>query len=214
MSQPIPELKQPKVGGEEYIDWRVEALKDPKCDPDEIGLAFQDLWTECLPIACSSIYGLTRASHRVEELSQEVAIKVFQSIAGFTPENAGSLHAWVAKIAHNTTIDMFKREAKYYTTYPSPFDGSSQEADTTVDQSIWGGSNEVSAPEAQAELHELQKIISELPPHFADVIRLRYVEDLSQAQVAQKLGIPLGTARSRIHRGKKHLRRILEDATY
>ena len=67
--------------------------------------------------------------------------------------------------------------------------------------------------EHQIELRETLRAPNKLAEEQQQVLVLSAIEDLSYAEVAQVLGIPLGTAMSRLSRGRKRLRRTLEGAS-
>ena len=104
------------------------------------------------------------------------------------------LGPWLATIARRVAIDIHRREAR--------------RAATSLEGLAPGDPAVVVLPpsaEAIEELHEVRSAIDELPPDEREVIRLQHLEELTQTEVAERLGIPLGTVKSRSHRAHRHL---------
>jgi RNA polymerase sigma-70 factor (ECF subfamily) len=70
------------------------------------------------------------------------------------------------------------------------------------------------SPEEQAmdadRAEQLRELVARLPERLAQAILLRYFEELSEREVADRLGIPVGTVKSRIHNGLKLMRELDE----
>jgi RNA polymerase sigma-70 factor (ECF subfamily) len=65
--------------------------------------------------------------------------------------------------------------------------------------------------EQAEQRRELEALIEKLPAHFRDLVSLYYFEDLSQKEIAEILGLPLGTVKVYIHRGVRLLRKLLAE---
>jgi len=142
-------------------------------------------------------YRLTGNQHDAEDLTQETFIRVFRSLAGFTP---GTFEGWQHRITTNLFLDMARRRARVR-----------MEALPEDAERIPGG--DPSPDQVYASNHldpELQAALDELPPDFRAAVVLCDVEGLSYEEIGATLGIKLGTVRSRIHRGRQALRSALE----
>ena len=69
---------------------------------------------------------------------------------------------------------------------------------------------EPSAPGSDRSQDELQTALRDLPADRREILVLRYLDELSTAEIAEVLGIPEGTVKSRLHHARNHLREVLE----
>jgi RNA polymerase sigma-70 factor (ECF subfamily) len=109
---------------------------------------------------------------------------------------AGSdLRAWLFSIMHNLRIDQLRRP-----NLPShSIDEDDFEVPTRATQSD------------RLEVRDLESALRQLPDEQREVLLLVALEDLSYAEVAGMLGIPVGTVMSRLARGRERLRRLMEE---
>lgn len=142
-------------------------------------------------------YRLTGNRADASDLAQEVLIRVKRGLATYTP---GSFEGWLWRITRNAFLDEIRRQ-KRRPTVPLP-----EEPDRL-------GSAAAPAPEvmlAQTQLgEEVQAALLELPYEFREAVVLCDVVGLSYDEIAAAVGVPVGTVRSRIHRGRKLLRDAL-----
>lgn len=139
-------------------------------------------------------YRLTGNRFDAEDLTQEVFVRVFRSLANFKP---GTLDGWLHRITTNLFLDQARRRTRIR------FDGLSDEAEARLPSAHPG-------PERSFEFNNLdidvQAALEELPPDFRAAVVLCDLEGLAYDEVAEALGVKLGTVRSRIHRGRTMLR--------
>ncbi|WP_233515090.1 RNA polymerase sigma factor SigE [Marinitenerispora sediminis] len=143
-------------------------------------------------------YRLTGNQHDAEDLTQEVFIRVFRSLANYTP---GTFEGWLHRITTNLFLDMARRRARIR------FEGLAD----TADERISG--REPSPAQAYDDRHfdaDIQAALDALPAEFRAPVVLCDIEGLSYEEIAATLGVKLGTVRSRIHRGRAQLRAALE----
>ncbi|MBQ1445303.1 MAG: RNA polymerase sigma factor SigE [Renibacterium sp.] len=142
-------------------------------------------------------YRLTGNKHDAEDLTQEVFVRVFRSLANFTP---GTLDGWLHRITTNLFLDQARRKSRIR------FDALAEDAETRLPGRDPG-------PERSFEFNNLdldvQQALDALPPDFRAAVVLCDLEGLSYDEVAAALGVKLGTVRSRIHRGRTMLRASL-----
>jgi len=153
-----------------------------------------------------SLYGtalrLTRRAQNAEDLVQDTYLKAFRSAHQFEPGT--NLKAWLFTILHNTYRNMRRHDGR------SPVDVDSEAVDRAVDT---GGFNQT--PEqllTRAALDaDVQAALDGLPEAFRQAVWLRDVEELSYAEIARVLDVPIGTVMSRISRGRRALYEALHD---
>ncbi|WP_293376678.1 sigma-70 family RNA polymerase sigma factor [Phenylobacterium sp.] len=130
-----------------------------------------------------------------EELTQDVFLAVWRKADQFDPLRA-SASAWIYTIARNMSVDALRRER--------------QPADVRVDEP---GNGQVTPEEefrAAQGNDRLRAAIDNLPEDQAYVLRLAFFDDLTHAEIAELLGLPLGTVKSRIRLATAHLRSALD----
>ena len=155
------------------------------------------------------IYGyicrLTNDSPDAEDITQEVFIRAYQSMHAFRHDAA--LDTWLYRIATNLVIDRFRRGKRAPQTVPV---GSEEDA---AIRDLPSTSRE-SDPQATVQLTELQgqvqRAIQSLPPKLRAVVVLHDMEGLSYEEVAQTVGCPVGTVKSRLFNARLLLRRKLQ----
>ncbi len=142
-------------------------------------------------------YRLTGNPHDAEDLTQEVFVRVFRSLSTYTP---GTFEGWLHRITTNLFLDQARRKAKIR------FDALADDAE----QRLPGRSQ---TPDAALMDHhfedDVESALAVLPPDFRAAVVLCDIEGLSYDEIAEVLGLKLGTVRSRIHRGRTMLRKSL-----
>ena len=152
-----------------------------------------------------SLYGtalrLTRRPADAEDLVQETYLKAFRSAHQFEPGT--NLKAWLFTILHNTFRNTRRHDVR------SPVDVDSEAVDRAADGTSGGASPEQLLARATID-GDLQKALDSLPEPFRQAVWLRDVEELSYAEIAQALDVPIGTVMSRISRGRRALFEALQ----
>lgn len=132
----------------------------------------------------------------VDEILQLTLIDLWRTAERFDPSR--SLEAWAMTIASRRAIDRIRRETRHAT--------------TTLDNvAEVAGDDGAEAASRHAEAEVVHSALARLPEPQQEVLRLAYMEDLTQTQISEKLGIPLGTVKARTFRGLKALRGILDE---
>jgi RNA polymerase sigma factor (sigma-70 family) len=142
-------------------------------------------------------YRLTGNPHDAEDLTQEVFVRVFRSLASYTP---GTFEGWLHRITTNLFLDQARRKAKIR------FDALADDADQRMPGRV------LSPDLALMDNHfedDVEAALASLPPDFRAAVVLCDIEGLSYDEIADVLGLKLGTVRSRIHRGRSMLRKAL-----
>lgn len=133
-----------------------------------------------------------------EEIVQETLISVWAKAPSFDA-GKGSPSTWVFTIARNLRIDRTRREMSRQ---PPP----DYEDIEPLYEPPAGDDAMISKEEGEL----VQEAIAELPADQLEVIRLAYVEDRSQSEIASHLGVPLGTVKSRMRLAYQRLREKLD----
>ncbi|MGD6805177.1 RNA polymerase sigma factor SigW [Rossellomorea vietnamensis] len=144
--------------------------------------------------------------HEAEDISQEAFIRAYVNIHTFNQKRKFS--TWLYRIATNLCIDRIrKKKPDYYL----DAEVTGTEGLTMYSQVAAEGQlpeEEVEEMELQAEI---QRQILKLPDKYRSVIVLKYIEELSLQEISEILDLPLGTVKTRIHRGREALRKQLRN---
>lgn len=160
-------------------------------------------WGELVAEHADSVYRLAyRLSgnqHDAEDLTQETFMRVFRSLKSYQP---GTFEGWLHRITTNLFLDMVRHRGKIR-----------MEALPEDYERVPG--NDITPEQAYTEANldpALQAALDELSPDFRVAVILCDVVGMSYDEIAETLGVKMGTVRSRIHRGRSQLRASLEAA--
>ncbi|PWW20010.1 RNA polymerase sigma (SigW) subunit [Cytobacillus oceanisediminis] len=149
-------------------------------------------------------YRMLGNRHEAEDIAQEAFLRAYVNISSFNIELKFS--TWLYRIATNLCIDRIrKKKPDYYLDAEvAGTDGLNMYSQIASDTRL---------PEDDVESLELQETIqreiSKLPEKYRSVIVLKYIEELSLNEISETLDLPLGTVKTRIHRGREALRNQL-----
>lgn len=147
--------------------------------------------------------GLRRLRDRgaAEDLVQETFVRLWRAAPRFDPER-GTVGALLMTIAYRAASDLGRRRAGETTVVSLDVDVADGPAEPH------GGTEQ----EEQLLLRdELQTALSALSDEQREILRLHFQEDLTQAEIASRLDLPLGTVKSRVFYGLRHLRATLSE---
>ncbi len=142
--------------------------------------------------------------HEAEDIAQEAFVRAYVNIKTFNQNKKFS--TWLFRIATNLCIDRIrKKKPDYY------LDAEVSGTDGLTMYSQVASSTPL--PEDEVENLELQSTIqqeiSKLPEKYRSVIVLKYIEELPLQEISEILDLPLGTVKTRVHRGREALRKQL-----
>jgi RNA polymerase sigma-70 factor (ECF subfamily) len=141
-------------------------------------------------------YRLTGNPDDAADLVQEVLLRVRKGLASYTP---GSFEGWLWRITRNAFLDSVRKKKRRPTSPLPDNDRSTLLTSPSPDEVL-----------ASVRLSDdIQAALLKLPIDFRECVVLCDVVGLSYEEIAQAVGAPVGTVRSRIHRGRKLLRGLL-----
>ena len=150
---------------------------------------------------------LVSTREEAEDLVQETYARAFRSWRSYTPGT--NLRAWLFRILTNLNIDRGRREQRSPSTQPLEegdyFLYNRLEADS--------GSDDEARIVERLSQDEIVQALAEVPHDFRDVIVLVDIGDFTYQDAAQILDIPIGTVMSRLHRGRRILKKELAEAS-
>jgi RNA polymerase sigma-70 factor (ECF subfamily) len=148
-------------------------------------------------------YRFTGRAEEADDLTQEIFIKVFQTLQTFDAAQ-GSFSTWLHRVARNHLVDHYRRTKKDRMT------GSIEEDLGTFAEKPSPGRGPQGQVEAREQKEQLQRALNKLSPDLREAVVLRDLHDLDYIEIAQVLGVPEGTVKSRINRGRLELARVLK----
>ncbi len=170
-------------------------------------------WAELVRTHHRRVYGLcyrfTGNPADAEDLTQDVFLKIYSNLASFDM-GRGSLQVWITTMTRNLLVDNFRRTRNQRATGSLDDGWESAEELKPVDRLV---AHEPS-PHEMAARKELAKMVQDalacVSVELREAVILRDLQDLDYKEIAQVLGIPEGTVKSRISRGRAELARLLE----
>jgi RNA polymerase sigma-70 factor, ECF subfamily len=168
----------------------------------------QDAFGEIVEIYKDKVYQISYRMlgnrHEAEDIAQEAFIRAYTNIHSFNIDLKFS--TWLFRIATNLCIDRIRKKKPdfYLDAEVAGTDGLTMYSQIASNTDL---------PEKQVESLELeesiQREILKLPDKYRSVIVLKYIEELSLIEISEILDIPIGTVKTRIHRGREALRKQL-----
>jgi RNA polymerase sigma-70 factor, ECF subfamily len=132
-----------------------------------------------------------------EDLAQETLLTVWRKAALYAGEK-GSMTTWVFAIARNLRIDRLRREVPWQ---ELPEGRMAEASDEPLPDEVMG---------EKERQERVQAALADLPPEQKEVVSLAYLEGLSHSEIAERLGVPLGTVKSRMRIAYQKIRQALE----
>lgn len=164
-------------------------------------------WEGLLQAYTRKIYNLcyrfTGRAEEAEDLTQEVFIKIFQTLRSFDAAQ-GAFSTWLHRVARNHLVDHYRRTKKDRMT------GSIEDDLETIAEKPSPGAGPTGHVEARERKEQLQRALDRLSPDLREAVVLRDLHDLDYEEIAQVLGVPQGTVKSRINRGRLELARVIK----
>jgi RNA polymerase sigma-70 factor (ECF subfamily) len=163
---------------------------------------------------------LTSDRQVAEEVVQETFLALWNRAELFNPA-AGSLAAWLHTIARNRTVDRFRAAGRRPNLVSFAAATGADVDDTAALERALGGGTVIGGadlgpgPEGELDATELRTLLrgalAELPEVERTALILAYSEELTQSEIAARLGWPLGTVKTRTRRALLRLREVLAD---
>jgi RNA polymerase sigma-70 factor, ECF subfamily len=165
----------------------------------------EPLWEELHGNLRAFISRRVRNQSDVDDLVQRVLLQIVKGLASL--RDAERLHAWVYRTARNVIVDYYRSST-----------ARREVASGSAEDLISPDAAEIQAPSGDDERAALQELaacmapmIRQLPPAYREAITLADLDGVNQADAAKRVGVSVSGMKSRIQRGRKQLKAVLEE---
>jgi RNA polymerase sigma factor (sigma-70 family) len=175
-----------------------EALVALVARGDEAALG--ELYDRIGRIAYGLALRILRDDRLAEDAVQEGFLAVWRSAAAFRAERAKA-STWILTLVHRRAVDLVRREER-------------RRAEPLSEETAAGGTTEATDEAAwlRFERERVQTALGQLPDVQREALELAYYGGFSQSELAERLGVPLGTIKSRMFAGLARLRELLDES--
>jgi RNA polymerase sigma-70 factor (ECF subfamily) len=145
---------------------------------------------------------LLRDAQLAEDAVQEGFVNVWRQASSFRPERSRAA-SWILMLVHRRAVDLVRREERRRA------DAIDERAELVADAA---NTEETALSHLEREL--AAKMLAQLPDQQREVLELAFWGGYSQSELADRLGVPLGTIKSRMFNGMARVRALMEDETW
>ena len=186
-----------------HLDESAAARESTAEDAELIRLARRDdpvAWEALMRLHQEPIFRLAYLilgdAAEAEDAAQETFIRAYRALDRF--DEIRPLRPWLLSIAANLARNRRRSVGRYWAALQRAFQANPEPYHAPSERT------------AAADARRLREAVTRLRPDGQDIVYLRYFLGLSEAETAAALGIPAGTAKSRLNRALAHLRRVIE----
>ena len=162
---------------------------------DESALA--ELYDRVGGTAYGLAYRVLRDEALAEDAVQEAFLGLWRSAGSFIPERAKA-STWILTLVHRRAVDLVRREQRRRA---EPIEGAPEPAVGSAEEAAW----------LRLDRERVQTALAQLPDQQREAIELAYYGGYTQSELAERLGQPLGTIKSRMFSGLTRLRELLDE---
>ena len=174
-----------------------EALVALVARSDESALA--ELYDRVGGTAYGLAYRVLRDEALAEDAVQEAFLGLWRGAGSFIPERAKA-STWILTLVHRRAVDLVRREQRRRA---EPIEGAPEPAVGSAEEAAW----------LRLDRERVQAALAQLPDQQREAIELAYYGGYTQSELAERLGQPLGTIKSRLFSGLTRLRELLDEGT-
>ena len=157
--------------------------------------AFAALYDRHARAVFSLAWRMTGERREAEDLAQDAFLKVWRSAAGCEPER-GSVRTWILSVVHNRGIDRIRSSASRRRTREAAEAEAPRSQPSDAFERVWGNHRG----------ERVRDALRDIPREQGEVLALLHYSGLTQKEVSERLGLPLGTVKGRVRLGLSKLR--------
>jgi len=155
------------------------------------------------------LLAMLRSPHAAEDVVQDIFVKLHAQIGSYRFQSP--FHHWLFRLARNQAIDHLRREKVRFT---SSLDEHRVEGVPLRERVPARGGDAADAVVGEERAAQVRAAVAELPRGFKEVVILREWEDLPYEEIAQRLGLSVGTVKSRLFRARSQLEKSLKNIQF
>ena len=159
--------------------------------------ALAELYDRFGAVAYGLAVRIVRDASLAEDAVQDAFLAVWRTASRFVAER-GNARTWILTLVHRRAVDLVRREQPRRT---EPLEEQPEAGGRTADEEAW----------LRLERARVQEALKRLPDQQREAIELTYYGGFTQSELADRLGEPLGTVKSRMFTGLSRLRELLEE---
>jgi len=179
-------------------------------DPTRVQVEFEQLLSPILQMAYGTAVRLTRNRTEAEDLVQDAALLAYRAFDSF--QRGTNFKAWFFRILTNAFYSRHRKEKHEKANLSTDDVPALYLYNKTVEAGLHGReSDPASAIMDKLDTEQVSAALEALPEEYRVVATLYFIEDFSYQQIAEVLECPVGTVRSRLHRGRRMLQKVLWD---
>ena len=160
--------------------------------------AFATLYDRHSRTAYSLAYRMMGEPQAAQDVLQDALLKVWRNASSYRPER-GSVRTWLLSIVHNRGIDQLRSLASRRRMQEKVEASASRSQPSEAFAQSW----------ANVQREQVREALRSLPEEQLKVLELAYFSGYAQLEIAELLGVPLGTVKGRIRLGLKKMRGLL-----
>jgi len=164
--------------------------------------AYRELVRSYQSAVVNLAWRITGNAEDAAEVAQETFIRVIRSLSSYDPGRP--FRTWLFKIASNLSLDVIRRRKRR----PLALEDLADEEGPPIEPVDTGPGPDEGLRIDRSDAR-FDALVRELPEHYQVILFLRYKEELAYDEIAETLGVPLGTVKVRLHRAHEILRRKL-----
>jgi RNA polymerase sigma-70 factor (ECF subfamily) len=155
-------------------------------------------------------YRFTGSQSDAEDMTQEVFLKMYRNLGSFDATKGG-FTTWLTTLTRNLLVDNYRRTRmeRASDSLDETFDGE-DDGMTRGDRLADGGKSQEQLVSGNELRTQIQAALKQVSPELREAVILRDLEDMDYKDIAEVLGVPQGTVKSRISRGRAELARLLK----
>lgn len=171
-------------------------------------------WEQIARSQHKRIYGIcyrfTGSPTEAEDCTQEVFLKIYRNLASFDAAKGG-FSTWVTTLTRNLLVDNYRRTKMDRASESLDEPMSGEEEGPSRGERLADGRRTQEQHVSGLELRaQIQAALKQVSPELREAVILRDLEDMDYKDIAEVLGVPQGTVKSRISRGRAELARLLK----
>jgi RNA polymerase sigma-70 factor (ECF subfamily) len=173
---------------------------------DPVQERYEDAVLEHLPFLRARALSMTRHHEEAEDLVQETLLKALRYFHQYRPGT--NARAWLARILKNSFISAWRsRGGSKQRVLSALEDAPDLPAQSTPADPV----DPFDALRLREQKRSVEAILRAIPQRYRSTLRLHF-RGLSYREIAERLGVPMGTVMSRLHRARRHAARLLQES--